>query len=278
VAAPGNESAVRTSPARRADTGSIEQVTSAPPLRVLRIEYGDQLHTVEPGREFSIGRDSDLSVDDNPYLHRRFLRIRAESGLWWLENVGSLLTATVTDASGQVQARLAPGARLPLVFEHVHIVFGAGSTSYELTIRTGGGYYGPAVSPVSREPFSRESDETIGHVPLTTSQRQLIVALAEPLLRQSSAGHGAIPSSAEAAARLGWTLTAFNRKLDNVCDKLDRIGVTGLRGGRDNLATNRRLRLVEYAIATRLVTRDDLAVLELLPPGHGAAEPDEGTR
>ncbi|MEP6843532.1 MAG: hypothetical protein ABJA11_08420, partial [Pseudolysinimonas sp.] len=73
----------------------------------------------------------------------------------------------------------------------------------------------------------------------------------------------------------GWTLTAFNRKLDNVCDKLDRIGVTGLRGGRDNLATNRRLRLVEYAIATRLVTRDDLAVLELLPP---PGEPDEGTR
>jgi hypothetical protein len=40
--------------------------------------------------------------------------------------------------------------------------------------------------------------------------------------------------------------------------------VGGLRGGRDNLATNRRLRLVEYAIATRLVTRDDLSVLDRL--------------
>ena len=256
--------------AKGTDTAQIEAVTAAPPLRALRVEYGDERHTVEPGREFSIGRESDLSVDDNLYLHRRFLRIRAESGLWWLENVGTLLTATVTDASGQVQARLAPGARLPLVFEHVHIVFAAGSTSYELTIHTAGGYYGPAVSPVSRE-----GDETIGHVPLTTSQRQLIVALAEPLLRQRSAGHGAIPSSGEAATRLGWTLTAFNRKLDNVCDKLDRIGVTGLRGGRDSLATNRRLRLVEYAIATRLVTRDDLAILDLLPP---PGEPGEGTR
>ena len=270
-----SNSASRTGSEHGPTTGVIDAVTITPPLQSLRVEYGDEHHTVEPGREFSIGRESDLSVDDNPYLHRRFLRIRAESGLWWLENVGTLLTATVTDASGQVQARLAPGARLPLVFENIHVVFGAGSTSYELTIRTAGGYYGPAVSPVSREPFSRESDETIGHVPLTTSQRQLIVALAEPLLRQSSAGHGEIPSSGEAATRLGWTLTAFNRKLDNVCDKLDRIGVTGLRGGRDNLATNRRLRLVEYAIATRLVTRDDLAVLELLPaPG----EPDEGTR
>jgi hypothetical protein len=267
-------SAPRTGSGLDATTGSIDAVTSTPPLGALRVEYGDEHHTVEPGREFSIGRESDLSVDDNPYLHRRFLRIRAESGLWWLENVGTLLTATVTDASGQVQARLAPGARLPLVFEHVHIVFGAGSTSYELAIHSASGYYGPAVSPVVREPFSRESDETIGHVPLTTSQRQLIVSLAEPLLRQSSAGHGEIPSSADAATRLGWTLTAFNRKLDNVCDKLDRIGVTGLRGGRDNLATNRRLRLVEYAIATRLVTRDDLAMLDLL--GSGGSEDADG--
>jgi len=240
-------------------------VTVKPPLQALRVEYGDEHHIVEPGREFSIGRESDLRVDDNPHLHRQFLRVGVESGLWWLENVGTLLTATVTDASGQLQARLAPGARLPLVFERVHVVFGAGSTSYELTIHTAGGYYGPAVSQVSRDPFPRESDGTIGHVPLTLSQRQLIVALAEPLLRQSTAGHGEIPSSADAATRLGWTVTAFNRKLDNVCDKLDRIGVTGLRGGRDNLATNRRLRLVEYAIATRLVTRDDLAELELLP-------------
>jgi hypothetical protein len=252
-----------------AQMGETDAVTSVPPLRTLRVEYGDQEYLVEPGTEFSIGRESDLSVDDNPYLHRRFLRLRAEAGLWWIENVGTLLTATVTDASGQVQSRLAPGARLPLVFELVHIVFGAGSTSYELTVHRAGGYYGPAVSPVSRV-----GDETIGHVPLTTSQRQLIVALAEPLLRQNTVGHGEIPGSAEAAIRLGWTLTAFNRKLDNVCDKLDRIGVTGLRGGRDNLATNRRLRLVEYAIATRLVTRDDLVVLDR--PGSPSLAGDVG--
>lgn len=251
------------------ETSDHEGATSAPPLRALRLVYGSEEHVVEPGAEFSIGRESDLSVGDNPYLHRRFLRIRSEAGLWWLENVGTLLTATVTDASGQVQARLAPGARLPLVFESAHVVFGAGSTSYALSIHTAGGIYGPAISPVSRD-----GDATIGHVPLTTSQRQLIVALAEPLLRQSTAGHGEIPGSAEAATRLGWTLTAFNRKLDNVCDKLDRIGVTGMRGGRDNLATNRRLRLVEYAIATRLVTRDDLAVLDRLAPLR-TVDPDD---
>ena len=36
------------------------------------------------------------------------------------------------------------------------------------------------------------------------------------------------PSSADAAARLGWTVTKFNRKLDNVCQKLADAGIRGL--------------------------------------------------
>ncbi|HXR44393.1 MAG TPA: hypothetical protein VN759_06265 [Pseudolysinimonas sp.] len=229
---------------------------SPPPLGVLHVEFGDERRDVLPGDELSIGRESDLSIDDNPYLHRRFLRVCSEGGLWWLENVGGVLSATVTDAGGQVHASLAPGARLPIVFVRMNVLFGAGSTSYELSILGAGGFSGaPVLSPPGG------GDETIGHVPLTTSQRQLIVALAEPLLRAGAAGRGELPGSAEAAERLGWTVTAFNRKLDNVCEKLDRVGVTGLRGGRDSLATNRRLRLVEYAVATRLVTADDLELL-----------------
>jgi hypothetical protein len=57
-------------------------------------------------------------------------------------------------------------------------------------------------------------------------------------------------------------MTTFNRKLDNVCDKLDKLGVAGLRGGRGKLATNRRARLVEYAVTTHLVGLDDLSLLE----------------
>jgi hypothetical protein len=72
-----------------------------------------------------------------------------------------------------------------------------------------------------------------------------------------------LPSSNGAADRLGWTVTKFNRKLDNVCDKLEKLGVRGLHGERGELASGRRSRLVEYAIATRLVTRDDLTLLEM---------------
>ena len=71
----------------------------------------------------------------------------------------------------------------------------------------------------------------------------------------------ALPPSAKVAERLGWNLTRYNRKLDNVCEKLSRAGVRGLRGSVSDLASSRRARLVEYALAVSLVSVDDLALL-----------------
>ena len=225
-------------------------------MKPLKIEFCGEWYTVEEPREFSIGRESDLIIDDNPYLHRRFMRIHSDLGLWWLSNVGNLLSATVTDSTGQVQAWLAPGARLPIVFERMHVLFSAGATTYDFTIHSEEEFYNTSASLAGAG-----GSTTIEPIPLTTSQRLLIVALAEHVLSQSVPGRGILPTSAEAAARLGWSMTTFNRKLDNVCDKLDKIGVPGMRGGRTNLATNRRARLVEYAVATRLVSAQDLPLL-----------------
>ena len=225
-------------------------------MRPLTIDFVGERYTVEPDQVFTVGRDSDLVIDENPYLHRHFLRFAAEGELWWIVNVGAQLSATVTDSSGQVQAWLAPGARLPLVFRHVHVIFTAGSTTYDFTITVDDELYGPAGAALGVT-----GGTTLEPIPLTSSQRLLIVALAEDVLLQSVPGRGRIPSSADAAARLGWTMTTFNRKLDNVCEKLDRLGVDGVRGGRDKLATNRRARLVEYSVSTRLVTKDDVKLL-----------------
>lgn len=225
-------------------------------MKPLTIDFVGERFTVDPDAIFTVGRDSDLVIDENPYLHRHFLRFAAEGGLWWIVNVGTQLSATVTDSSGQVQAWLAPGARLPLVFRQVHVIFTAGSTTYDFTISIEDELYGPAGSALGVT-----GGTTLEPIPLTSSQRLLIVALAEDVLLQSVPGRGRIPSSADAAARLGWSMTTFNRKLDNVCEKLDRLGVEGVRGGRDKLATNRRARLVEYAVSTRLVTKDDVRLL-----------------
>ena len=223
----------------------------------LVVEYAGEEFPVEPGTVFTVGREGDLSIDDNLFLHRTFLTIQNVEGLWLLSNVGSRLTATVTDTGGRVQAWLAPGALLPLVFAATSVIFSAGPTTYELTIH--------AAEPTFREtqpPADDDGLSTIGDVPLTHSQRVMILALAEPVLRREGTGMSELPTSAQAAERLGWTLTRFNRKLDNVCDKLDRIGVPGLRGGVRSYATNRRVRLVEHALSARLVTREDLPLLD----------------
>lgn len=229
---------------------------SQTPISLL-VEYCGEWFQVVPEQVFTIGRDADLSIDDNPFLHRRLLEISEYEGIWLLRNVGARLAVTVTDGAGRLQSWLAPGARLPLVFGRTVVVFTAGPTTYELEVHV--------AEPVFAEthPAGVSGTTTVGDVSLTESQRLLVLALAEPMLVREGSGMGEIPTSARAAARLGWTITRFNRKLDNVCDKLDRLGVQGLRGGVRSYATNRRIRLVEYAIAARMVTRSDLPLLDV---------------
>lgn len=221
------------------------------------VEYCGERFPLADDRRFFVGREADLSVDDNPYLHRRFLVLHNENGLWWLSNLGTHLSASVSAGDVGFSATLGPGARMPLVFGHTTVVFTAGPTTYEFGVFA----TPPAVRPVTRpEVFGGRT--TQGVPTLTSSQKLLIVVLAEEILRREGTGASAIPSSAQAAARLGWPLTKFNRKLDNVCDKLDQLGVTGMRGGGGKLASNRRTRLVEYAVSSRIVTRDDLPLID----------------
>ena len=89
----------------------------------VRIGFCGEWFDADPDGEFVIGREGDLAVDDNPYLHRRFLTLVWQQELWWLVNVGSQLSATVSDNSGAVQAWLAPGGRVPLVFAATTVLF-----------------------------------------------------------------------------------------------------------------------------------------------------------
>ena len=164
----------------------------------LALEFcGEWFDPAQAKDGFDIGREGDLAIDDNPYLHRRFLRVTQEDGIWWLSNVGSLISATVCDAGGGVQSWLPPGHRLPLVFPTTSIVFTAGPTTYEVTAQLTDAPYHEVRS---EDPDSGAT--TIGAISFTTSQKQLIVVLAEPMLRREGTGLSEIPSSADAARRL----------------------------------------------------------------------------
>lgn len=248
-------SALATSRDRFDSDAAAPSSEDAPPEAV--VSFCGEEYRLDPAATFVVGREADLSVDDNPFLHRRFLALSAHDGLWWVENIGSRIAATVADSSGMMQAWVGPGARLPLVFESVTIVFSAGPTTYEFDVEVSGPAYMRAGVP-----DAGNGETTVGEVRLTPSQFLLILALAEPWLLRAGSGPVDIPRSLEAAERLGWPLTRFNRKLDNVAEKLDRLGVGGLRGGPDSHARYRRVRLVEYAVASRMVTRNDLHLLD----------------
>ena len=221
------------------------------------------------GQQLTIGRSGDVEIDDNPFLHRRFLTVLEEGGLWWLSNVGSTLTATVADDTGLFQAWIAPGARIPLALNRVLVWFTAGPTTYDFEIVVDNpAFVSAGAAP---PPVDYSGEMTVGRVSFTPDQKLLMVALSEGFLSRSYPGSGKIPSSAVAAARIGWTLTRFNRKLDNVCQKLADAGTRGLYGGIGNLASSRKSRLVEHALSTRLVTVDDLALLDGVSQARAAA-------
>ena len=226
-------------------------------MKVPVVSYCGEHYVLDPGRPFVVGRDADLSIDDNPYLHRQFLTISERDGMWWIENVGNRIAATIAEESRVMQAWLGPGAQLPLVFEKMTVVFTAGPTTYEFDITLPSAEF----TNVGIRHHSA-GQTTVGDVSFTQSQYLMILALAEPWLRRAGNGSVDIPSSSEAAQRLGWPLTTFNRKLDNVADKLDRMGVKGLRGGPDSRAMKRRSRLVEYAVTSQIVRSEDLYLLD----------------
>jgi len=235
-------------------------------LMAASVEFCGEHYHIGPDAPLTIGREGGLVIDDNPYLHRRFLSISVEGELVWLANIGSQLAATVADEAGLMQAWLRPGARIPLVFPRTAVWFTAGPTTYEFDIVLTEARFQRAI-----QQELVDGEITVGRMSFTPDQKLLILALSEKVLRRGNRGAAAIPSSADAAACLGWTVTKFNRKLDNVCDKLSRAGIRGLHGDAERLATSRRARLVEYALSAQLVTASDLALLDAVNHARAAS-------
>lgn len=224
---------------------------------MLTIDFAGEVFEPDGRTPFVVGRDGDLAIADNPFLHRRFLEFTRERDLWWVTNVGSQTSATVNDPGSAVHAWLAPGGRLPIVRGETTIRFTAGPTDYELLLTL----EGVDDVEVRDEPIG-EGTETVGRIRLTQDQRVMLVVLAESALRNGMSGMTDIPSASAAAQRVGWTQKKFEKKIDNVCDRLANLGVRGLKGDLGNQAVSRRVRLVEFALSTRLVTAADLALLD----------------
>ena len=65
----------------------------------LRVIFLGQETKVEPAESLDFGRQADLVVDDNPYLHRRLGRFQARGGVWWILNTGSTIVMELSDSA-----------------------------------------------------------------------------------------------------------------------------------------------------------------------------------
>lgn len=223
----------------------------------LVLDFDGRRDRIPAGKTFVIGRGADLSIDTNQYIHRRFLELTERDGVWWLANVGSGLSASVASAGGLAQSWLAPGASMPLVFGTTTVMFTAGSTTYELSFTAEAPFYQVSTS------WNGDADGDSVAELLSPMQRILLTSLAEPMLRRPDDSAVQLPSTEEAAARLGWSVEKLERRLGSLCDKFARLGIRGLARGTDGaLLASQRSRLVEHAVGARIVTRNDLELLD----------------
>ncbi len=231
----------------------------------LYLEFCGEDHRLDPGDSLTFGRDGDLVIDENPYLHRRLGRFSDRDGVWWLDNLGSSIGMTVRDLGGPNTATVGPGSSLAIAHGEFAISFAAGPPRYELA----GGLerHEWATDLLGEDGLDGTRTLDWGRVELNPDQKLLLVAMCEERLRNPSALDLPVPANRQRAARLGWTVTKFNRKLDHLCEKLHRAGVPDVHGGLGASAVDRRRRVVDHAIAAGLVTADDL---ELLDPPRAA--------
>ena len=233
----------------------------------LRVDFIGELTEVEPGDELTFGRQADLHIDDNRHLHRVLGRFWSRGDAWWLTNEGRAITIQIADADSRSNVMLAPGSEIALSFPNSILRFRAGITDYEVIVRVPD----RDAEDVDAEDDPMDADDSdldtiaLGDLMLTDEQRLLLLALAEGTLRDPHS-NDELPTNRAVARRLGWSITKFNRKLDNLCDRFSKLGVGGLRGSIDQLATDRRRRLVDHAIESGLISAGQL---DRLPP-----EPD----
>jgi len=221
----------------------------------LLVAYLGESWTLTPEQSLSFGRDADLVVDDNPYLHRIAGEFRHEAGAWVLENVGSRIVLTLRGAGPLAATTVPPGQQVRLIDRSWSVSFTAGPTNYQLEGEVQvEGPLGIGTTTASG------STQRFGVVDLTDDQRIAVVALAQRFLRGEL--NPSVPSNKEIAGQLNWTSKAVQRKVDNLADKLTQAGVPGLKGSEGASAARRRERIVEHMVRQQLVDVDDLSLLD----------------
>ena len=230
----------------------------------LYVDFCGEQYKLAEDDELTFGRRADLEIDDNPYMHRVLGRFARRDGHWWLDNVGSTIVINMHDRDTAASAAVTPGLTAALTTADAAVSFVAGRSRYEIDVALE-----DAVDPVEAAAVPGAGERTLdfGVVELNEDQHLLLVDLAADRLADPTGPEQPIRPKAASARRLGWSLSKYNRKLDHLCVKFTKAGITGLAGSSGSSATDRRKRLLDHVLAVGLVDADDLVILEQEPTG-----------
>ena len=195
-----------------------------------------------PTSDLTFGRDAELVLDDNNYLHRRAGRFRLRSGTWWLENLGSRLRLTMLSSDGSL-IDLQPGASSPLLGPAGEVSLNAGPTRYQIDYELNEDHETWHDTLQGRE--AGVDTMTYGVI-LTPRELDFVVVMAQGRL---TGRLGPLPSHEEIATIWGVSHKTVDNTLQRLRSKLRKQNVGFVQSAET---------LVEYLVTQGLVTMADL--------------------
>lgn len=227
--------------------------------RTLTIGLGDKRFEVIEGDDFTFGRSHRTSLCLDPAdlgISRVAGSLEADAGVWWLVNKSTVRPLEVVDDVG-IRTVLPPGRRMALTSPVTVVIEGA-TRRHALTVdlpesaleHLGRG--GVPTAQIEGNPTQAASD-----VSITPADKLALVALFSGYLETFPRYDPHPKSYADAAARLAWPRTTLVKRIEYLRTRLTNAGVPNL------LGENALPHLAEWALATGLISRGDLA---LLPP------------
>ncbi len=216
-----------------------------------QVLVGDRSYPLVAGERFTFGRAEECTARvgiGDPAISRVAGSIHDEGGTWWLSNDSGKRLFAVVDELG-FRSVLPPGRRVALEAPVRIVLDGTGGTHTMQVIV-------PHREPVGVDAASGTPTSAGEGVMVNNADRLAMVALFAGYL-EDPPRHDPYPKSyGAAAARLGWPRTTLVKRIEHLRTRLTSAGVPNLMGW------NALANLAEYAITTRLVTKEDLHLLQ----------------
>jgi hypothetical protein len=231
---------------------------AADPRAAAVVSHRGQRWELAPGEVFTFGRAATCTVAldaADTGISRLAGSVEHGAGTWWVVNRSSARPLTASDELG-MRSVIAPGGRLAVAGPLTVVVEGAVRRHAIGVAVEGAPAFGLTLEP---SPEALPTD-TADRVIINDADRLALVALLVGYLEPFPRYDPHPRSYADAATELGWPRTTLIKRIEHLRTRLSDAGVPNLRG------ETALEHLAEWALTTRIVTRDDLV---LLRPGAG---------